>query len=142
MVLTINSSPLPPLADPTSLQLATQLLAALSDPAGTTARLEALAEAQRSFENARKQHDAAKAEADAGRNLLASLQADKAALADAQAEHERNVLALSVAADANSRRSKDLDDRARAIEAQAADLQRRTQAFDARVREFRDQLAG
>jgi hypothetical protein len=70
------------------------------------------------------------------------LQADKAALADKQAEHDRNTTALAAASEANAKRSKDLDERARAIDAQAADLQRRTTAFDACIKSWRDQLAG
>ena len=138
--MSINNTPLPPLADPTSLQLATQLLAALSDPEGTKARLGALRDAQDAYGLAKKEHDAAKAAADVGATKLATLEADKAALADDRAEHERAVLALSVAADANSRRSRELDERERAIEAGAADLQRRTAAHDARLKEFRDTL--
>jgi chromosome segregation ATPase len=142
MVLTINSSPLPPLADPTSLQLAAQMLAALSDPAGTKARPEALAAAQADFERAKGEHDSARAVAEAAAVALRNLSAREGKLADAQSEHDRNTTALAVASEANSKRSKDLDERARAVDAQAADLQRRTTAFDARVKEFRDQLAG
>jgi hypothetical protein len=141
--MSINNTPLPPLADPTSLQLATQLLAALADPEGTKARMEALKDAQAAYQSAKVGHDAAKAAADAGAADLASLEADKAGLAEKQAEYDRNVTALAVASEANAKRSRDLDERERALDAQTADLQRRISAHDARVKQFRDTvLAG
>jgi DNA repair exonuclease SbcCD ATPase subunit len=140
--MTINNTPLPPVADPTALQLAMHILASLSDPDAAKARLEALAEGQDKYLRAKAEHDNARAEAEQAVATLASLEADKAALAEKQAEHERSALALSVAADANAQRAKLLDEKERSIEAQASDLQRRTQAFDARVKQFREQLAG
>jgi hypothetical protein len=82
------------------------------------------------------------AEADRAAAALSDLTVREKVLADKQAEHDHNTTALAVASEANAKRSRDLDERERAVEAQASDLQRRTQAFDARVREFRDQLAG
>jgi hypothetical protein len=136
------TSYLPPIADPALITLAAQLLAALSDPEGTKARLGALADAQDAFQTAKHAHDDAADQARQTAAKLAGLAADKAALADKQAEHDRNTTALAVASEANAKRSRDLDERERAIEAQASDLQRRTAAFDARVKTFRDELAG
>jgi DNA repair exonuclease SbcCD ATPase subunit len=132
---------LPPISD-TALQLAAQLLAALSDPVSTKKRLAQLSDAQDALRAAQADHDAAKAGAEQAAVKLASLVADKAALADKQVEHDRNATALAVASEAVSKRARDLDERERAIDAQTGDLQRRTQAFDSRVKTFRDQLAG
>jgi chromosome segregation ATPase len=133
---------LPPQIDPAVITLATQLLASLSDSSATTGRLQQLADATDALVQAKTDHDTAKAEAEQAAVKLASLEADKAALADKQVEHDRNVTALAVASEANAKRGRDLDERARAIDAQATDLQHRTAAFDARVKTFRDQLAG
>jgi hypothetical protein len=134
---------LPPLADPTSLQLATQLLAALSDPEGTKARLKVLKDAQDAYQSAKVAHDESAAASAASAASLGDLTAREAALADKQAEHDRNATALHVASEANAKRSRDLDERERAVEAQASDLQRRVSAHDARVKQFRDTvLAG
>jgi chromosome segregation ATPase len=136
------TSSLPPLADPALITLAAQLLAALSDPEGTKARLGALADAQDAFQSAKLAHDDAADQARHAAASLSDLKAREKALADKQAEHERSATALAVASEANARRGRDLDERERALEAQASDLQRRTSAFDARVKAFRDELAG
>jgi hypothetical protein len=137
-----STSGLPPTADPTAIQLALNLLTALADAKGTKTRLQDFADAQDSFLTAKRAHDDSAASAAAAAVTLGDLKAREAALADKQAEHDRNVLALSVAADANSRRTKDLDERERAVEAQQQDLQRRVAAHDARVKQLRDELAG
>jgi hypothetical protein len=134
---------LPPMADPTALQLAAQLLAALADPTTTEKRLAALADAQAAFAAAKKDHDDAAAASAAAAANLGDLTALASKLADDRVEHDRNVTALAVASEANAKRSRDLDERERAIEAQATDLQRRISAHDARVKQFRDTvLAG
>jgi hypothetical protein len=140
---TVNTTSLPPLADPTSLQLATQLLAALSDPEGTSARLKVLKDAQDSFLTAKRAHDDSAASAAVSAATLGDLTALAAKLADDQAELDHNTTALAVASEANAKRGRDLDERERALYAQTVDLQRRISSHDARVKQFRDTvLAG
>jgi chromosome segregation ATPase len=136
------NTPLPPHTDPATITLAAQLLAALADRAGTQAKLQQLADATNVLRAAHADAVTAKAEAETSIAQLASLQADRVAFESERAEHQRAVTALSVASEANSKRSRDLDERERSVEAQAADLQRRISAHDARVKEFRDTLAG
>ena len=124
------------------INTAMQLITALSDPDAVKARLAQLAAATATLTQAQSVHDDARAQAEAAVAKLAGLEADKAELATKQAEHNRNVLALNVAADANSQRAKALDEKGRAVDAQARDLQKRTAAFDQRVRQFREQLTG
>jgi LPS O-antigen subunit length determinant protein (WzzB/FepE family) len=138
---TFNAS-LPPHTDPATIVLAAQLLAVLSDPEGSKAQLQRLADATDALRAAAADASTAKAEADASVADLASLQADKASFEAKKAEHQQAVLALQVASEANSRRSKELDELERTIAAQTADLQRRISTHDARVKEFRDMLAG
>jgi chromosome segregation ATPase len=133
---------LPPHVDPATITLAAQLLAALADPAGSQAHLRQLGDATDAMRASHADAVTAKAEADASIAQLASLQADMASFESEKAEHQRAVTALSVASEANGKRSRDLDERQRAVEAQASDLQRRVSAHDARVKEFRDMLAG
>jgi hypothetical protein len=139
--MTINSTPVPPTADPTAIQLALNLLTALSDARGTRTRIQQFSDAQDAFVAAKRAHDDAAEQARQAGAALGDLTAREGKLADAQAKHDRNTTALAVASEANAKRGRDLDERARAIDAQASDLQRRTAAFDARVKEFRDQLA-
>jgi chromosome segregation ATPase len=138
--MTINTTFLPPHTDPATITLAAQLLASLSDPSGTQARLQQLADATDALRAAAADHLAAKAQAEQAATKLASLEADKLALADQRAEHERAVVALAVTSEATAKRGRDLDDRARLVEAQAADVQRRIAAYDAKVKSFRDEL--
>jgi chromosome segregation ATPase len=137
----MNNAALPPIQDPALIVQAAALLASLSDPKGTKARLQQLSGATNALISAKADHDLAKGQAEQAAVKLAGLQADKAALEDKLAEHQKAVLALQVASEANSQRGRDLDVRERAIEAQASDLQRRVSAHDARLKQFRDQLA-
>jgi hypothetical protein len=113
----------------------------LADPAGSQAQLQQLAAATDAMRASHADAVTAKAEADASAAALASLQADRASFESEKAEHAQAVTALGVASQANGKRSRDLDERERAVEAQATDLQRRISAHDARVKEFRDMLA-
>jgi hypothetical protein len=134
---------LPPVSDPSAIQLALNLLTALADAKNTKVRLQQFADAQDAFIAAKRDHDDAAAASAAAAANLGDLTALASRLADDRAEHDRNVLALQVASEANSKRSRDLDERERAVEAQTADLQRRVAAHDGRVKQFRDTvLAG
>jgi hypothetical protein len=138
-MISLNTT-LPPHTDPATITLAAQLLASLADPAGSQAKLQQLADATDAMRTAHADALSARAEADQAAAALSDLTAREKVLADKQAEHAQAVTQLAVASQANEKRGQLLDQRERSIEAQAADLQRRTAAHDARLKEFRDTL--
>jgi hypothetical protein len=118
------------------------LLTALCDARGTRTRLQEFAAAQAAFVSAKKDHDDAAAASAAAGASLGDLTALAGKLADERAEHELNVLALSVAADANSRRSRDLDEREKTVTDRERAVAAREVAFTERVQTLKQQLAG
>jgi hypothetical protein len=137
---TTFTASLPPHTDPATITLAAALLASLADPAGSQAKLQQLADAAAAMVQAKADHDTSKAEAEQAAAKLSSLESDRASLVSAKAEHAQAVTQLAVASQANEKRGQLLDQRERSLDAQAADLQRRTAAHDARLKEFRDTL--
>jgi hypothetical protein len=133
---------LPPHVDPATITLAAALLASLADPAGTQTRLTQLADVTNAMRAAHADALSARAEADQAVAKLAGSQADLASFETEKAEHAKAVLALSVASEAVAERERIQRVKASELEAQQQDLQRRTAAFDSRLKTWRDQLAG
>jgi chromosome segregation ATPase len=136
-----SNNSIPPTVDAGVMGHAMALLAAVSDVQGTRKRLQQLADGQAALAEAQRAHDAAADRARQAATDLADLRQLQSQMADRAAELDQRATQLDVAAGAHAARQKNLDERERAIGAQAADLQRRTAAFDARVKTFRDQLA-
>jgi hypothetical protein len=139
--MTINSTPLPPTADPSAIQLAMNLLTALSDARGTRTRIQAFADAQQAYELAKKEHDGALEAVKVETQKLSSLQSDKTALEAAKLEHSQAVTALDVASQANAARQKSLDEREKSVSDRERALTAREVSFTERVAQLKQSLA-
>jgi hypothetical protein len=132
---------MPPIADPSSIQLAMTLISALGDVKGSKARLAELAGAQEAFLSAKRAHDDSAAASAAAAANLGDLTAREGKLADRGAELDQRSLAMDVAAQAHSKRDKDLNDRERALADRERAQTAREVAFTERVATLKQQLA-
>jgi hypothetical protein len=138
----MNSSfGLPPVQDPSTIQLALSLIGALSDPAGSKKRLQQLADGQAAYLAAKKGHDEAAAASAAASASLNDLTVREGKLADRGAELDQRATQLDVAASAHQARTKTLDDREGALADRERSLLARETAFTDRVQTLKQQLA-